>query len=173
MIRLTDGSVTLREFTPGDAPAMARLANNHKISMNVRDGFPHPYALEDAERFLQMVQGFQPVQFFAIEFEEVYAGNISVCKERDVYRKSAEIGYFLGEPFWNRGIMTRAVNLACAYGFRELDIIRIHTGVFAYNLASQRVLEKCGFVREGVFRNAVIKEGRICDEVRYARLISP
>jgi RimJ/RimL family protein N-acetyltransferase len=88
----------------------------------------------------------------------------------DVYRKSAEIGYLLNEQFWNRGIMTKAVNLICEYGFVELDIVRIHTGVFEYNLASQRVLEKCGFVKEGVFRKAIFKNGILWDEIRYANL---
>jgi RimJ/RimL family protein N-acetyltransferase len=87
-----------------------------------------------------------------------------------VYRLGAEIGYFLGEPYWGKGIMTKAVNLVCDYAFRELGIIRIDTGVFDFNQASMRVLEKCGFVREAVFRKSVIKRGRICDEVRYAKI---
>jgi RimJ/RimL family protein N-acetyltransferase len=83
---------------------------------------------------------------------------------------SAEIGYFIGEPYWNKGIVTKAVKLITEYGFQHLGIIRIQTGVFEYNTASQRVLEKCGFVKEGVFRKSVIKQGKLWDEVRYAKL---
>ena len=128
---------------------LAELADNEKIWINLRDGFPHPYTLSDAETFIGMVNKTKPLQVFSIEFEGGYVGNIGLQKKTDIYRKSAEIGYFLGEPYWNKGIMSRAVKLICEYGFRELDIVRIDTGVFEYNLASQRVLEKCGFVKAG------------------------
>ena len=82
---------------------------------------------------------------FAIEYQGEYVGNISLSVGTDIYRKSAEIGYFIGEPFWNKGIMTKAVNLITEYGFEKLSIIRIYTGIFDYNKSSQRVLEKCGF----------------------------
>ncbi len=98
------------------------------------------------------------------------SGNIGLVKGTDVYVKSAEIGYFLGELFWNKGIMTQAVNLITDYGFENLDIDRIYTGVFDYNLASQRVLEKCGFTKEATFRKAIFKNGKIYDEIRYAKL---
>jgi [ribosomal protein S5]-alanine N-acetyltransferase len=167
---LTDGMVTLRELLDTDLPNMANYANNIKVAMNVRDGFPHPYTLEDAIHFKNMadqkVHGF----ILAIEYEGQYTGNIGLSPGMDVYRKSAEIGYFIGEPFWNKGITTRAVKLMTVWGFENLDIIRIHTGVFDYNIASQRVLEKCGYQKEGVFRKSVFKFGRICDEIRYAML---
>lgn len=170
MIRLEDGDVVLREFVAEDSLRMQKIANNKKIAINLRDGFPHPYTLEDAERFIGMFLKQDPVAVFAIQYKGVYAGNIGLHKLTDVYRYSAEIGYFLGEQFWNQGIMTKAVNMICSYGFRELGIIRIHTGVFEYNTASQKVLEKCGFEKEAVFRDAVFKNGKICNEVRYALL---
>jgi ribosomal-protein-alanine N-acetyltransferase len=83
-----------------------------------------------------------------------------------------KIGYFIGEPYWNKGIMTKAVKLIVDFGFQHLDIERIHTGVFEYNMASRRVLEKCGFRQEGIFRNALYKNNQIYDEVRYAILKS-
>ena len=167
---LSDGDVSLRPFHKGDKYRMAELANNKKISINLRDGFPHPYTLTDAENFIQKAMVQQPVSTFAVKFKDAYVGNIGLHRESDVYRKSAEIGYFLGEPYWNKGIMTKAVKLIYNYGFNELELSRIHTGVFDYNIASQRVLEKCGFKKEGIFKKAVWKNDKFCNEIRYALL---
>lgn len=108
--------------------------------------------------------------FFGIDYNGEYVGNISLVPGQDVYRKSAEIGYFIGEPYWNKGIATVAVDLITEYGFGVLGLVRIHTGVFDYNPSSQRVLEKCGFRKEGVFRKAILKEGKIRDEIRFAKI---
>jgi RimJ/RimL family protein N-acetyltransferase len=110
------------------------------------------------------------ISFFAIEYNGEYAGNISLAPCDNVHRETAEIGYFLGEPYWNKGIMTTAVNLITEYGFRELGFARIHTGVYEFNPASQRVLEKCGYTKEGIFRKNVFREDRLWDEVRYAKI---
>lgn len=171
-INLTDGIVTIRCFRHDDKYRMAELADNEKIAVNLRDAFPHPYTVSDAEQFITMCLGLDPAQVFAIEYNNEYVGNIGLHKQTDVYGKSAELGYFIGEPYWNKGITTRAVNLACDYGFRELDIVRIFSGVFEYNLPSQRVLEKCGFVKEAVLKAAVCKNGNIYDEIRYAKVIA-
>lgn len=162
--------VVLRPLKKEDAPIMAELANNKKISMNLRDGFPDPYTLKDAEKFIEQFGQHKQMHVFAVEYNGRYAGNIGLHIEGDVYRKSAEIGYFLGEPYWNKGIMTKAVKLVTDYGFKNLDIVRIHTGIFEYNRASQRVLEKCGFKKEGVFEKAIVKNNRIWNEIRYALL---
>lgn len=151
-----------------DAPRLAELANNIKIAENLRDAFPHPYSLADAEKFIDMCLKHNPTQAFAIEYDGEYAGNIGLHPETDVYRKSAEIGYFLGEPYWGKGIITKAVKQIVEYGFANLDIVRIHTGVFEYNEASQRVLEKCGFKKEAVFEKAIFKKNQLWNEVRYA-----
>lgn len=169
-MELKDTVILLRKLGPEDAPRMAELANNLKIAVNLRDGFPHPYTLADAEAFLEKYANLEPLSIFAIEYKGEYAGNISLMPGTDVYRKSAEIGYFLGEPFWNKGIMTRAVNLITEYGFRDLGLARIHTGIFEYNTASMRVLEKCRFVREGIFTKSVFKQGRLWDEIRFAKV---
>jgi len=171
-IKTTFENVSLRKFTRDDIPRLAELANNEKISNNLRDAFPHPYTQKDAETFIEMALKQEPVQIFAIEYKNLYVGNIGLHRETDVYRKSAEIGYFVGEPYWNLGIMTKAVKLICDYGFRELDIVRIFAGIFEYNKSSQRVLEKCGFTKEAVFKHAIIKKGNIYDEIRYAKIIS-
>ncbi len=168
---LSDSVVTLRPLSIADKFRLVEIANNKNISANLRDGFPNPYTLANAESFIANVSKADPPEVFAIVWNGEYVGNIGLHKGTDVYRKSAEVGYFLGEPYWNKGIMPRAVNLICDYGFRELDIVRIHAGIFEFNPSSMRVLEKCGFRREAIFKNAVFKNGKICDEYRYVKLL--
>lgn len=163
-------NVKIRKLTAEDAEAMAKLANNIKIAENLRDGFPHPYTLSDARTFIEKFKDQDQTFIFAIEYNGEYAGNIGLVPETDVYRKSAELGYFIGEPFWNKGITTEAIKHICEFAFQNLDIIRIHCGVYEYNKASQRVLEKSGFEKEGVFKKAIFKKSRIWDEVRYAKV---
>jgi RimJ/RimL family protein N-acetyltransferase len=169
-MEIISGSIKLRPLQLSDAARLAELANNEKISRNLRDGFPNPYTLADAEIFLQKFTNQDPVTFFAIDYNGQYVGNISLVPGQDVYRESAEIGYFIGEHYWNKGIVTTAVNMITEYGFKNLGIIRIHTGVFEYNRASMRVLEKCGFSKEGIFRKSVFKQNKIWDEVRYSKI---
>jgi len=167
-LKLQSGNIVLRSFWESDAPRLAELANNTKIGRNLRDGFPYPYTLENAKDFIGRFKDH--ISFFAIEYNGEYAGNISLVPCDNVHRKTAEIGYFLGEPYWNKGIMTAAVNLITEYGFGELGFARIHTGVYEFNPASQRVLEKCGYTKEGIFRKNVFRENRLWDEVRYAKI---
>ncbi len=105
-MELISGNITLRALRLSDAKRLAELANNEKISINLRDGFPHPYTLADAENFLSKFTNQDPVTFFGIDYDNEYVGNISLVPGTDVYRKSAEIGYFIGEPYWNKGIVT-------------------------------------------------------------------
>lgn len=165
-----DEDVVLRELLNDDLEKLAEYANNKKVSINLRDAFPNPYSLENAINFKKMVDSQHPKTFFAIQYKENYVGNISLSIGTDVYRKSAEIGYFIGEPFWNKGITTKAVNIVTDWGFRHLDIVRIYTGVFEFNKASQRVLEKCGFIKEAIFRKSICKDDKIFDEIRYAKI---
>ncbi|MFZ4547889.1 MAG: GNAT family N-acetyltransferase, partial [Bacteroidales bacterium] len=169
-MELNSGNIVLRPLRLTDAERVVELANNEKISRNLRDGFPHPYTLDDAKAFLEKFSDQDPVTFFGIDYCGEYVGNISLVLGQDIYRKSAEIGYFLGEPYWNKGIASGAVKLITEYGFNTLGIIRIHTGIFEYNTASIRVLEKCGFKKEGVFSKSVFKQNKIWDEVRYAKI---
>jgi RimJ/RimL family protein N-acetyltransferase len=169
MVSLKNENIVLREFTADDTERIVELANNPKISINLRDAFPNPYTLKDAEDFLNKYKTLESSQIFAIEYNGLYVGNIGLHKGIDVYRKSAEIGYFLGEPYWNLGIMTKAVNLICDYGFTKMNIIKIYAGIFEYNTASMRVLEKCGFKEEAVLKMAICKNGQMFDEHRYAK----
>lgn len=167
-----DKDVILRELTEADLPLLAKYANNEKVSVNLRDGFPSPYTIDDAKFFFYMVNSQSPKTIFAIEYQGNYVGNISLLVGSDVYSKSAEIGYFIGEPFWNKGITTKAVNLIVKFGFEKLDIVRIYTGVFDFNVASQKVLEKCGFVKEAVFEQAICKNNKIYNEIRYSKTVT-
>ncbi|MCF8371232.1 MAG: GNAT family N-acetyltransferase [Bacteroidales bacterium] len=169
-MKIQKDDITLRLLQPADAGRLAELANNEKVSRNLRDGFPHPYTKQNAIDFIEMCLSGKLQTVFAIEYISEYVGNISIHQEKDVYRKSAEIGYFIGEPYWNKGIATQAVQLICEWAFANLDIVRIHTGVFEFNPASCRVLEKCGFKKEGVFEKSVFKMAQLWDEIRYARL---
>ena len=169
-MELKSGNIVLRALRLSDAKRLSELANNENISRNLREGFPNPYTLADAEYFLAKFANQDLLIFFGIDYNGEYVGNISLVLFEDIYRMSAEIGYFIGEPYWNKGIVTTAVNLITDYGFNHLGIVRIQTGIFEYNTASQRVLEKCGFVKEGVFRKSVFKQGKLWDEVRYALL---
>ena len=172
MIIGRDGDIVLRELIEEDLLKLAEYANNEKISINLRDSFPYPYSLDDARHFFESVKNDNPPSTFAIEYQGNYVGNISLVRASDVYRNSAEIGYFIGEPFWNRGIVTRAVNLITQYGFENRGIIRIFTGIFDYNKASQRVLEKCGFEKEAIFKKSITKKWKIFDEVRFSKIKS-
>lgn len=161
---------TLRPWHADDATALARHANDREVWRNMRDVFPHPYALADARRFIEHARAMSPVQFFAIVVDGEAAGGIGVSPFADVYRRGCEIGYWLGRALWNRGIVTEAVGATTAYAFGTLDLVRVQAGIFEWNAASMRVLEKCGFEREGVQRRAAFKDGRFADCVLYAKL---
>lgn len=163
--------IKLRKLIPEDKKDLAQLANNKKIFDNVRDFFPFPYTEKDAIEFINTCKKEDPPCTFAIEYRQELAGVIGLLLQSDVYRKSAEIGYWLGEPFWNKGIATEAVKLMTDYTFNTLKMVRIYTGVFDFNKASQRVLEKCGYKLEGIFEKSIFKNNKICNEYRYARII--
>jgi RimJ/RimL family protein N-acetyltransferase len=162
----------LRPWKEDDAAALVQHANNRKVWRNLRDAFPHPYTAKDAVRWLDSVRGMSPVRFFAIDVGGEAVGSIGVSPFTDVNARSAEIGYFVGEEFWSRGIATEAVRACSEYAFRELDLVRLQAGIFAWNAASMRVLEKCDYVREGVLTKSVWKDGELIDSMLYARWIA-
>ena len=136
----------------------------------MRDAFPHPYTDEDARRWLGAAVVMEPLRFFAIEVGGEAAGGIGVSPFVDIYRRSGEIGYWLARSHWNRGIVGEAARAVTQYAFETLDLVRVQTGVLAWNVASMRVLEKCGYEREGVQRRAAFKDGCFVDLVMYACL---
>lgn len=167
-MNLKGNQIRLRLLEKSDAQPLAKVANNKKIADNLRDVFPYPYTIKDANWFIDMVQSQAETPRFAIEYQGEFAGMIGLHLQPDVYRKSVEIGYWLGEPFWGKGIATEAVKLIVDYGFKNLDINRIWAGVFAYNAGSKRVLEKNGFEPEAVLKKAVYKNEKYWDEHRMA-----
>lgn len=160
----------LRPWRIEDAEALARNADEREIARNMRDLFPHPYTLEHARRWLAGVTPVRPVRFFAIEVDGEAAGGIGIAPLGDIYRRCGEIGYWLAQRHWNRGIVSEAVEALTRYAFTALDLARVQTGVMAWNEASIRVLEKCGYEREGLQRRGAFKEGRFVDLVLFARL---
>jgi len=170
---LTHQDVSLRRFGPRDRVRLAQLCNNPRIWNNLRDDIPFPYREKDAADFIARTQAQEPACTFAITYRRELAGCVGLVLQDDVYRLTAEVGYWLGESYWGGGIATQAVRLITRYGFERLDLRRIYAGVFAHNPASCRVLEKAGYQREALLRQAVVKNGVVGDEVRYARLRFP
>lgn len=160
----------LREWRRGDEPSLVRHANNRSVWINVRDSFPHPYRQADARAWVRLAGSEGLNQVFAIDVNGFVAGAIGVRPRDDVYALTAEIGYWLGEEFWNRGIVTEAVNAVTAYAFETLGMVRVYAEVFEWNPASMRVLEKAGFVKEGVLRKSACKDRQIIDQVLYAKV---
>jgi RimJ/RimL family protein N-acetyltransferase len=158
----------VRTFRAGDAPSLARHANNRRVWINLRDEFPHPYALADARRFIEIVTAADPETHFAIVADGAAAGAVGLHLKKDIRRRSAEIGYWLGEEFWGRDIATEAVRAVTAYAFGRFDLARLYAGAFEWNEASMRVLEKAGYTREARLRKAVTKDGRTIDLLLYA-----
>ncbi len=171
-MELVEGNIVLRPLRYADKERLASLANNKKIWNNLRDMFPYPYLVQDAEKFIDMVKQQDPQVTFAIQYQFKFAGVIGMILQPDVYRKGAEIGYWLGEPFWNMGISTIALRLATEYAFEVLKLERLYAGIFEGNVGSRRVLEKCGYRLEGINRKAVFKNNKLIDEWRFGKLIS-
>jgi RimJ/RimL family protein N-acetyltransferase len=161
----------LRPWRLGDEPSLEKHANNRKIWLNVRDHFPHPYTRGDAMRWVQHAAIDLAETVFAITVDGNAVGSIGLVARDDVYRKSMEIGYWLGEEYWGHGIVSEAVGAVTAYGFERFDIVRIYADVFDWNTASARVLEKNGYTLEARLRRAVVKDGLITDALLYARTL--
>lgn len=174
MLEFTDktgATVKLRPWTPEDIDSLTKYANNNKIADNLRDGFPQPYTKEAGEEFLRTANDDPKNQLlFAIDIDGEAVGSISVFRLKDVYRKTAEVGYWLGVPFWNRGIMTGAIKCMTKYSFEELEIYRLFAQPYARNIGSCHILESCGYSCEGVLRSNVYKNGLICDSCMYSIL---
>lgn len=162
--------LTIRSWQPGDAPQLAALADNRAIWRNLRDRFPHPYRLEDAQAFIAQSLGRDPQVNYAITLDGTAIGSVGISPGEDIYRKSAEFGYWLGEPYWGRGYATEVIAAFTDWAFAHFDLERIYAMVFTWNPASARALEKCGFVCEATCRNAAVKDGEVVDEWLYSRV---
>ncbi|RPI42891.1 MAG: N-acetyltransferase [Bacteroidetes bacterium] len=160
----------LRPWKEDDADSLVRHANNPAVARNLRDGFPHPYTLKDARQWLEMITGNHSNLVLAIEADGEAVGGIGLHSLQDVYRFNAELGYWLSEKYWGRGIISDAVGLIVDHAFTRTRWLRVFATIFEHNLASMRVLEKNGFVREAIHRRAVVKQGKMMDEHLYSIL---
>jgi RimJ/RimL family protein N-acetyltransferase len=160
----------LREWRRGDEPSLVRHANNRNVWINLRDTFPFPYTPADAKSWIRLATAHARDYVFAIDVDGFAVGAIGLKPGEDIHRFSAEIGYWLGEEFWNRGIATEAVRAVTNHAFATLGMARVHAEVFHWNTASMRVLEKAGFVREGVLAKSVFKDRQWADQVVFARV---
>jgi [ribosomal protein S5]-alanine N-acetyltransferase len=156
--------IGLRPWHIGDATRLADIADNKDISSNLRDGLPFPYTLQDAIRWLNNILPVNyPPRYFAVIFNDEIVGSIGIELKTDIYRKNAEIGYFLDPGHWHKGIMTKAIKAVSSYTFREFDVIRIYAETFSDNHASAGALTRSGFTHEATLRKSVIKNGVIKD----------
>ncbi|UKJ08161.1 GNAT family N-acetyltransferase [Solitalea lacus] len=153
----------LRPWQKDDAVSLAENANNKAIWDNLRDSFPYPYTIKDAEEWIAKNELINPATNMAIVINGAAVGSIGVCLKEDVARINAEIGFWLGEKYWNRSIMTDAVTAFIDYVFDNFDIVRIYAEVFEYNQASISVLKKAGFIEEAILRFSIIKNDEIMD----------
>ena len=168
VIDLAIEGAQLRPWRRGDAADLARQANNRKVWINLRDSFPHPYTTADAEQWIGFAAAERPPTHFAITMRDAVAGGIGFALQSDVHRRSAEVGFWLGEEYWGRGIATAALEAVTTFAFGSFDLCRLYAFVYEWNAASMRVLEKAGYAREACLRRAVIKDGRTVDQYLYA-----
>jgi ribosomal-protein-alanine N-acetyltransferase len=164
MLRTCD----VRSWRTSDADSLLCHANNRNIWMNLRDAFPHPYTKHDARAYIRSMRERTPETTFAIALNDEAVGSVGFVLRTDVERVSAEIGYWLAEPFWGRGIATEALVALTKYAIDTHGLTRIYALPFAWNLASCRVLEKAGYVLEARLRRSAIKDGEITDQMQYA-----
>ena len=163
--------ISLRPWSAKDADRLAVIANNKKIFDNLRDGLPNPYSLSDAHGWLNTIIPINDSpRFFAITMDKYLIGSIGIVTKDDIYVKNAEIGYFLAEEYWGRGIITKAIKAATAYTFSRFDIVRVYAESFADNPGSRRALEKAGFICEAVIKNNIFKNGIVKDSCIYSVL---
>jgi RimJ/RimL family protein N-acetyltransferase len=169
-MRLTGTRCIVRPWRMSDASSLVQHGNNINIARQLRDRFPHPYTRQDAQRFLKFTSATPEPTNLAIEVDGDAVGAIGYVRHTDVERFSAEIGYWLGETYWSRGIVTEALVLVTEYVFDRRNILRLFALPFADNAGSMRVLEKAGYVREAVLRSSSVKYGKARDQALYARV---
>ncbi len=160
---------TLRRWQAGDEPALVKYANNDQIFKNLTDDFPNPYTWKDAEDWIKLCDTETNPTNFAIELNHEAVGGIGIMLEKGIHRQTAEIGYWLGEPFWGQGIMTEVVKEMSDYAFHNFDIHRLAATVFEYNYASMKVLEKAGFVFEAILKENSTKDAQLWDDHIYVK----
>jgi [ribosomal protein S5]-alanine N-acetyltransferase len=160
----------VRHYRADDAASLAQNGNDRRIWLNLRDRFPHPYTQETAEKYIAYLATQEDATSYAIEVAGEAVGGISLHAREDIERIGAEIGYWIGEPYWGRGIATSAIRLVTDYALADRDLHRVFAIPMTTNTGSCRALEKAGYVLEGTMRRNAIKDGRIFDSHLYARV---
>ncbi len=162
----------LKKWEMSDAKDLANVISNKKVQDNLRDGLPYPYTEMDGRDYIASVLSSNENEIFAfaIAADNKVIGSIGVFRQENIHKWTAELGYYIAEEYWGRGIMTEAVKQICEYAFDKSDIIRIYAEPFAYNAASCRVLEKAGFHYEGTLRSNAVKNGKVTDMKMYSKL---
>lgn len=163
-------NVTLRPFLFSDSKSIAHQANNILIWKNLRDRFPHPYTEKDALMFITMVTCKTPITDFAIDVNGLAVGAAGIVLKDDVFRLNGEIGYWLGQEYWNKGIGTKVVAELTRIAFDELNLSRVYAEVFGNNISSGKVLEKNGFVKEAILEKAIIKDNILLNLMIYSKI---
>jgi [ribosomal protein S5]-alanine N-acetyltransferase len=158
----------IRPWLKSDLHSLVKYANNFNIAKNLTDKFPHPYTETDGESFIEMASMDYPIHIFTIEVNSEAVGGIGVYLLSDIHRKNAELGYWLAEPYWGKGIISKAIKQIIDFTFLTYDIDRVFAKPFGTNIASQKVLEKNNFILEGHFENVIFKNGEYLDELVYA-----
>ncbi|RMZ58129.1 N-acetyltransferase [Chryseobacterium nematophagum] len=164
--------IILRKLSVDDTEVLSTLANNRNIWNNMRDIFPHPYTIDDAKNFIAMVSKEDVQLTFGIDFNDQLVGVISFIRQPDVYRKSVEIGFWVGEEYWKKGIAKASVKKMIDYAVKNLDVNRIFANVFEYNTASMKVLKDNDFKEEGISINMVYKNNQFYNLHRFYLLIN-
>ena len=161
----------IRRWRVSDQERLAEMLSNPKVLDNLRDGLPYPYTPADGETYIRsMLAADEDKTFaFAITVDDRAIGSIGVFRRENIHFRTAELGYYIGEPYWGKGYATSAVKQVCRYVFDHTDILRIFAEPFARNAASCRVLEKCGFTREGLVRQGKFNQV-YCDYYLYGLL---
>lgn len=162
----------LRKWQNEDAENIAVAANNPSIAKNLRNTFPSPYTIDDARWYVNdcIDKEGQNQITRAVVVDGKAVGSVGIFVKDDVFEKTAELGYWLSEKYWRRGITTRAVKLICKEAFAKFDIVRIYAEPFENNIGSRAVLEKSGFLCEGIMRNCIYKNGKILSCCIYSIL---
>ena len=169
-LHLDCGLCVVRPWRPSDKNALLRHANNRNVWRNLAHRFPNPYTEADADAWLTTFSQQPGALRWAIEVQGESVGGIGVEPGEGIFSKTGNFGYWLGETFWGRGIMTAAARATADHALQTMDLVRLESPVFEWNPASMRVLEKSGFQREGVRRKGIFKDGQIIDAIIYARI---
>ncbi|MBL7033027.1 MAG: GNAT family N-acetyltransferase [Candidatus Delongbacteria bacterium] len=161
--------LAIRSYQESDLPQLVKQANDRAIWLNLTDGFPHPYTMQNGRDWISIATSQEPETNFAIvSGNDAVIGGVGLEIKADIYRCTAEIGYWLGRAWWGQGIATRALRALTDWGLRTFALERLQAGVFETNPASARVLEKAGYRLEGRLKRNVIKDGKVLDLMLYA-----